>query len=88
MVVSWLAEAACAGMAPYFDEDYIRLKHVETCQRCPVIVECLMEGMKLDKFSDFGIFGGTDVGQRMLIRRGQLTANDVWQANLAALCET
>lgn len=85
--MSWVERAACAGMAPEFDTDFIDTWHVAVCSMCPVASDCLLEGLSLRRSEDFGIWGGTDKGQRQLIRRGLVTVHDVWQQNMESACQ-
>lgn len=49
------------------------------CMECPVRDECLMQGLKHEDRSDVGVWGGTDVEQRRLIRKGA-DPYEVWAA--------
>jgi hypothetical protein len=45
------------------------------CDRCPIIKECLEEGMKSENV-DWGIWGGTLSGERLLIKRITVKGTD------------
>lgn len=69
----WMSEAVCATVDPelFFPEtagSRIQIMQAKTiCGGCPVIDDCLTEGLKL--IHD-GIWGGATVNERKSIRRG------------------
>ena len=83
--MTWVEQAACAGLSPTFDLDFIMPNHILVCADCPVIVPCLDEALTRNRHDDFGIWGGTDKAQRAMIRRGRVNVQDVWLSNLEAL---
>jgi hypothetical protein len=83
--VRWQEQAGCIGLAPLFDLDDIMPNHLYVCAECPVRMDCLVEGMRLGRERDFGIWGGLDRRQRWRVRSGRSSATKEWHDNLAAL---
>lgn len=48
------------------------IKAMSICQSCPVIAECLTEGMK-DENLEYGIWGGMMAGDRIVLARSRRT---------------
>ena len=74
----WKKQASCLDH-PQLDWDGdVRRSLFVICMACPVKMECLVEGLDHEERSDAGVWGGTDVEQRRLIRKG-LDPYAVWQ---------
>lgn len=70
MNLGWKDEAACRqDPGGHWDGGLLRSMFV-MCMGCPVRDECLMEALHHEDRSDAGVWGGTDVEQRRLIRKG------------------
>jgi hypothetical protein len=77
----WKLKAAClSDPGGHWDGDLLPSMW-DTCSRCPVIEQCLAEGMSHDYRDDVGVWGGTTVEQRNRMRRGKLTAERAWLEN-------
>lgn len=85
MVVNydWKDDAACTGIDPAFDTDFIRAPHVWVCETCPVRMDCLDDALRFIRDGDFGIWGGLSRDQRNLVRTRKSDYESLWQANLA-----
>ena len=88
--MSWRDEAACVGVPvdvffPGVGESI--WEALELCLPCPVRAECLDWCLSnLSSHYDMaGVWGGTSPRDRRAIRRGTLTAAEVWAAREAAM---
>jgi hypothetical protein len=69
----WRAFASCRGLAynedtnPFFKEGRGEVYKIarEFCARCPVVIDCLLDGLD----DTIGFRGGTSVNERATIRR-------------------
>jgi hypothetical protein len=78
---SWKRQAAClSDPGAHWDGDLLPSMW-DLCSGCPVIRECLAEGMTHDYRDDVGVWGGTTVEQRNRMRRKRLTPERAWEEN-------
>jgi hypothetical protein len=70
-MVTWQKDAACKGRgdldwdSPVPSQDCLAL-----CATCPVVAECLGQGLAFDVSWDVGCLGGTGPAERRAIREG------------------
>lgn len=77
---TWFEHSACRGMDPdiFFPDSGHHLltrAAIETCNTCPVQMECLDYAIK--HHLDHGIWGGTSERERVRIRRGRKALRDL-----------
>lgn len=51
------------------------LKALAICDKCPIISDCLAEGMRLENLN-YGVWGGTMAGERLVMAGAMTKAHD------------
>ncbi|HEY7824201.1 MAG TPA: WhiB family transcriptional regulator [Acidimicrobiia bacterium] len=85
--LGWKEDAACASDPGLHWFGTAIPSMVSTCDRCPVLEDCLWEALERDWRVDVGFWGGTDEYQRRAIRKGSMTAAEARAANREAITE-
>jgi len=81
--LGWRSSAACrADPGGHWDGDLLPSMFA-MCMACPVRGDCLREALKHESRSDCGVWGGTNVEQRRLIKRGA-DPRSIWRASKRA----
>lgn len=82
----WRDDAACLDQPSEWFTDPAHQTDIDralaTCATCAVRTSCLTTALSQPEYGDVGIWGGTTASTRNRIRTGQLTADEVWAAQL------
>lgn len=66
----WKAQASCQSWPGEHWDGEMTTKMFRMCMSCPVRDDCLMEALGHEPVSDVGVWGGTDLEERVAIRKG------------------